>query len=122
MRMSDGGFMGAMFGAQIVADRIAHEGSMQRRQIDRLHNQAAEVAALRQRDAWLVQKYNQLARDYDQLNAWAKQQVRDLASVRKENAELRARVKELTAKVASLRDLDRQLHPEAHLFDFIFEN
>jgi len=72
--MSDGGgFMGAMFGAQIVANHIDHQGWLQRRQFDRLHNQAAEVAALRQRDAWLVQQYNQLARDYDQLNAWAKQ-------------------------------------------------
>ena len=116
--MSDGGgFMGAMFGAQIVANHIDHQGWLQRRQFDRLHNQAAEVAALRQRDAWLVQKYNQLARDYDQLNAWAKQQGRDAASLRKENAELKARVKDLSLDLASLRDLDRQLHPEAHRFD-----
>ena len=46
--MSDGGgFMGAMFGAQIVANHIDHQGWLQRRQFDRLHNQAAEVAALR---------------------------------------------------------------------------
>ena len=116
--MSDGGgFMGAMFGAQIVANHIDHQGWLQRRQFDRLHNQAAEVAALRQRDAWLVQQYNQLARDYDQLNAWAKQQGRDAASLRKENAELKARVKSLSIDVDWLRDLDRQLHPEAHRFD-----
>ena len=116
--MSDGGgFMGAMFGAQIVANHIDHQGWLQRRQFDRLHNQAAEVAALRQRNAWLVQQYNQLARHYDQLNAWAKQQGRDAASLRKENAELKARVKSLSIDVDWLRDLDRQLHPEAHRFD-----
>jgi len=125
--------MGSMFGAYMVSSEIAHQGAMNRHQINRLHNQAAEVAVLRRRDAWLVQQHNQLAADYNKLNAWATglaerydQQARDLAQLqatnarlRKENEDLLARVREVTAELSVLRDLDRELHPEAHRFDHL---
>jgi cell division protein FtsB len=124
--MSDGGFMGAMFGAHIVANQIEFQGWLQRHQIDRMHNQAAEVAVLRRRDAWLVQRHNQLAADYNKLNAWATglaerydQQARDLARLRKENEELRARLNQVSTELDLMVELDKQLHPEAHRFDYL---
>jgi len=124
--MSDGGFMGSMFGAYMVSSEIAHQGAMNRHQINRLHNQAAEVAVLRRRDAWLVQQHNQLAADYNKLNAWATglaerydQQARDLARLRKENEELRARLNQVSTELDLMVELDKQLHPEAHRFDYL---
>ena len=124
--MSDGGFMGSMFGAYMVSSEIAHQGAMNRHQINRLHNQAAEVAVLRRRDAWLVQQHNQLAADYNKLNAWATglaerydQQARDLARLRKENEDLRSRLRDVSTELAVLVELDRELHPEAHRFDHL---
>jgi chromosome segregation ATPase len=124
--MSDGGFMGSMFGAYMVSSEIAHQGAMNRHQINRLHNQAAEVAVLRRRDAWLVQQHNQLAADYNKLNAWATglaerydQQARDLARLRKENEDLRSRLRDVSTELAVMVELDRELHPEAHRFDHL---
>jgi len=124
--MSDGGFMGSMFGAYMVSSEIAHQGAMNRHQINRLHNQAAEVAVLRRRDAWLVQRHNQLAADYNKLNAWATglaerydQQARDLARLRKENEDLRSRLRDVSTELAVMVELDRELHPEAHRFDHL---
>jgi len=118
--------MGSMFGAYMVSSEIAHQGAMNRHQINRLHNQAAEVAVLRRRDAWLVQQHNQLAADYNKLNAWATglaerydQQARDLARLRKENEDLRSRLRDVSTELAVMVELDRELHPEAHRFDHL---
>jgi cell division protein FtsB len=73
-----------------------------------------------------VQQHNQLAADYNKLNAWATglaerydQQARDLARLRKENEELRARLNQVSTELDLMVELDKQLHPEAHRFDYL---
>ena len=130
--MSD--FMGAMFGAQLVANEIAHQGRMNRRHNDKLAALADDNATLRQRDAWLVNQHNTLARnfnelmqrtthlatDYDKLaatNAGLQEQVRMLReAIRRHEAKAEydhAHIVSLDLELRAMQDNERQRDPDA---------
>ena len=133
--MSD--FMGAMFGAQLVANEIAHQGRMNRRHNDRVAALADENAILRQRDAWLVNQHNTLARnfnelmqqitnlatDYDKLaatNAGLQEQVRMLReAVRRHEAKAEydhAHIHQIELELRIMRLKERERDPDAYPF------
>ena len=135
--MSDS--MGAMFGAQLIADSLY----FQRLAADRRHSQsldqlAADNALIRQQWASLVQRYNQLidqhnelirrvetfASDYDKLaarNVGLQEQVRTLQeTVRRQDrqAELdRLRMYSLDLRIKGLHQMERERDPDAFPVD-----
>ena len=124
--MSD--FMGSMFAANIVAGEIAHQGRMSRQQNADGQRYAGDNANLRQRDRELVDRHNQLARNYNELlrhNAKLgrqfDEQSAEIERLRAEKAALEAecerlrfRVLDVSSELAVLRDLDKQLNPDAY--------
>ena len=104
--MSD--FMGQMFGAQLVANEIAHQGRMNRRHNDRLAALADDNAILRQRDAWLVNQHNTLARNFNELM----QQITNLAT---DYDKLAARNVELQERVRTLQETVQRQDRQAEL-------
>ena len=124
--MSD--FVGSMFGAQIVADAIAHQGWANRWQDESKRRLADDNAILRQRDLELVDRYNQLARaynellqrmtalgqDYDQQAAVIARLEAGKAADAAEIERLKVRLQIVTTEAAMLRKMDKEQNPDAY--------
>lgn len=120
---------GALAGAQMIANtlRIQEFGRILR-ESDDLHQLAADNALLRQQGAEIVERYNRLAAEFNELMRRAVDVAEDsdlktatIARLQKANADMQAecerlrfRLTDVSTELAVLRQLDRERNPDAY--------
>ncbi len=123
-----GDFTGSMFGAQIVANAVRHQGRMAALDNQELRELADDNAILRQRDRELVERHNQLGhaynellqrmtalgQDYDRQAAVIARLEADKAADAAEIERLKVRLLIVTTEAAMLRKMDKEQNPDAY--------